>query len=78
MAAAGWDFLQKKTLFVLVSKRCFKGPYIIFFVLEEKKRDFEEKGPKKKQKKETKKKGVKIFSFFFSFLEEEGRKCFCD
>jgi hypothetical protein len=47
-------------------------------VLEEKKRDFEEKGPKKKQKKETKKKGVKIFSFFFSFLEEEGRKCFCD
>ena len=36
-------------------------------MLEEKKRDFEEKGPKKKQKKETKKKGVKIFSFFFIF-----------
>ena len=68
-AKAGWDFLQKKTLFVLVSKR-FKGmPYIIFFVLDIGREErLEEKGPKKSKKRRRRRRGSQnFFVFFFIF-----------
>jgi len=36
-------------------------------VLEEKKRDFEEKGPKKSKKRRRRRRGSKFFRFFFIF-----------